>query len=448
MLPRRLSEVHDGKLGWELVVPVFTMTLLLVSSNLVDILFLSRVSPEAVKAVGSLFPIIAVMVLVIRQLSQACGTLMSQHRGRGTIDQLPYIFSSSLFVILCFGFIASLMFSFIKGNVGALFGLDYLTSTLMSQYLGVMSFSIPVQAVTVLLIAVNAAHGNSMVNLAVILLGNGINVLLNYAFYSEWIFSVSFSVYSVAMSTLLSNVFVCCLLLYFVVFRKRIRPHCSLSSLFKLSLIGQVLSIGGPAALFPVAMQLNLLLITYWAANMGTDVLEAQIYTVNCLVIVIAWSSSVAMSAQIRLAYWVGMKRVDLAEHCFKEAIKIAVLGSVFGVFLLWISSPAIFGMLTSNQNVESIGTPILAVCIFLEFFRSMNLVALASLNATGGAKRPVVGSILFMWFIGVPLCWLVGVYGGIGLVGIYVGRVLDEMIRSFYMLRQWKKGDWKKGCL
>jgi Na+-driven multidrug efflux pump len=49
------------------------------------------------------------------------------------------------------------------------------------------------------------------------------------------------------------------------------------------------------------------------------------------------------------------------------------------------------------------------------------------------------------MWVICVPLSYVVGVYYGFGLVGIWLVFILDEWLRAFLLLWRWKSRSWMK---
>jgi len=59
-------------------------------------------------------------------------------------------------------------------------------------------------------------------------------------------------------------------------------------------------------------------------------------------------------------------------------------------------------------------------------------------------ARRPAAraihqpaGSVLGAWFLGV---WL-----GLGLVGVWVAMAADEWLRGIVMLRRWRSGAWRR---
>lgn len=56
---------------------------------------------------------------------------------------------------------------------------------------------------------------------------------------------------------------------------------------------------------------------------------------------------------------------------------------------------------------------------VILEPGRTFNLVIINSLRAAGDVKFPVYMGIVSMWGISVTLSYLLGIYFGLGLIGV-----------------------------
>ena len=60
------------------------------------------------------------------------------------------------------------------------------------------------------------------------------------------------------------------------------------------------------------------------------------------------------------------------------------------------------------------------------------------------GIFSTIVG-IISMWTVAVGLGYLLGIKGNLGLVGLWIGMALDEIIRAIIFFFRWKKGVWKE---
>ena len=51
-------------------------------------------------------------------------------------------------------------------------------------------------------------------------------------------------------------------------------------------------------------------------------------------------------------------------------------------------------------------------------------------------------------WGVSVLGAWFLGVWLGLGLVGVWVAMAADEWLRGIVMLRRWRSGVWRRMTL
>jgi Na+-driven multidrug efflux pump len=68
-----------------------------------------------------------------------------------------------------------------------------------------------------------------------------------------------------------------------------------------------------------------------------------------------------------------------------------------------------------------------------------------AGLKGAGDVKYTLITTIIGMWLFRITLGYLLGVVLNFGLVGVWIGMVIDWVVRgSLYYIR-FKKGKWKR---
>ncbi|MFT5812878.1 MAG: Na+-driven multidrug efflux pump, partial [Psychroserpens sp.] len=120
------------------------------------------------------------------------------------------------------------------------------------------------------------------------------------------------------------------------------------------------------------------------------------------------------------------------------------IAGAMFFVFTLLAFSDQLFAIFTSNTDIWALGKLILFVAIMGELGRSFNLIVGASLRASGDARYVSMFGFGIMWFIALPLAWLLGLHFSYGLVGIWLATSLDECIRGIIAFKRWNTGIWR----
>ena len=74
----------------------------------------------------------------------------------------------------------------------------------------------------------------------------------------------------------------------------------------------------------------------------------------------------------------------------------------------------------------------------------SISFVLPAGLKGAGDVKYTLVTSIIGMWLFRITLGYLLGVVLKFGLVGVWVGMIVDWLVRGTLYFIRFKKGKWK----
>ena len=97
----------------------------------------------------------------------------------------------------------------------------------------------------------------------------------------------------------------------------------------------------------------------------------------------------------------------------------------------------------TQNENIIALGQMIMIVDIFVEIGRCLNMTFVCSLKAAGAYIFPLIMGLICNWGLGLSTGWLVGVYMGVGVAGIFAGTATDECIRGLIVMYYWYKKKW-----
>jgi len=63
--------------------------------------------------------------------------------------------------------------------------------------------------------------------------------------------------------------------------------------------------------------------------------------------------------------------------------------------------------------------------------------------RAAGDVKYPVIVGVFSMWGVAVGLSYMLGVYFGYGLIGLWIAFIADEWLRGLFMLQRWRSKIW-----
>jgi putative MATE family efflux protein len=274
---------------------------------------------------------------------------------------------------------------------------------------------------------------------------NILNVIGNYLFIFGPFGIPVLGVEGVAISTSVSRIIG--LIAAFYVMKHRIPGKLPMSLLFRFPKIHlkNLLNIGIPSAGEHLSYNGSQMLITYFIATLGTQALTTKVYTQNLMMFVFLFSIAISQGTQILIGHMVGAREIEDAYKRALKSLKLAIIISIAAAGVVSFFSKEFLGIFTDNMSIIELGTTLILLTIILEPGRSFNLVLISSLRAAGDVKFPVYMGILSMWGVSVTLSYYLGIYLGMGLVGIWIAFIADEWLRGIFMLWRWRSRVWVK---
>lgn len=233
-------------------------------------------------------------------------------------------------------------------------------------------------------------------------------------------------------------------------FRRRFSTPISLKFLrpFPKKMCKRLLSIGLPAGGESISYNSAQICIQSLTNRLGLAVITTKVYVSIFATVSYMFASAVSQAAQVLVGYLMGAKDTENTDRQVRQTFKMALLITLVVSSLLFIFSSQIFSLFTSDPQVIALGRTIMGIEIALELGRAANLVFVRSLQASGDIIFPIVVCVISAWCTGVGIGWLLSSVFDLGLAGIWIGMACDECLRAVIFILRWKKGIWKTKTL
>lgn len=138
-----------------------------------------------------------------------------------------------------------------------------------------------------------------------------------------------------------------------------------------------------------------------------------------------------------------GAKRADLAKMYIRVAQRIGLIASLSASVLFLIMRFPMFQFLVSDKEVVSLGTSIVIIIAILIVPQTQAQVTSGVLRGAGDNKFIAVYSLLISAILR-PLLAFVFSYGfGMGLGGMWISFLLDELLKMCFAEFRIKQGIW-----
>ncbi|HEX3029825.1 MAG TPA: MATE family efflux transporter [Clostridia bacterium] len=429
---------------WVLTGPIFIELILSISLLITDTFFLSMVSDNAASSVGATLAVISVCMFLFEALAQGGGSVVAQFLGAKREDDAAAAFSASLFLNLVAGFLISAFFVLFHRNIAGWLGFSSKSLEYASVYMGIIGSTIIIQAAKFFYSSVISSIGKTYWNMIITVIANIINISINYFFITGAFGIPKPGVKGVAYATVIS--YVAAVIIAMIVVHVRLK----ICFAFRRFLDGfktysrSILSIAVPSALEPVSYHLSQMIIAIMIIKLGDIALGARTYAFNLSYINYVWYYAIAIGTQILVAHLVGAKLFDRVNKLLLKSLIQGAGGSLVITGLIFIFSRFLLSLYTKNEEILKLGTIVLGLGIAFGVLSTVNTIITMALRAAGDAKYTSFMGIIVMWVIGIPLCYYLGIYLNMGMVGVLLGMIIDELIRGVLNYRRWLQRKWE----
>jgi len=431
--------------------PILVEIALVMLLGAVDTVMLSHLdtgtaggSDNAVAAVGLCNQLLNLVFLVFQFISMGAAIVCAQYIGAGLRKRLVQVVGIALGINTVMGLTLSALLYFHTDFFLNLMGLRPELMEYGSVYLKITGSLAFFQAISLAFSASLRSADMAKYPMRVTMVVNVLNIIGNYALIFGHFGLPQMGVEGAAISTAISRG-VSMLLLMIIHTRKHIaRFPLEWFRPFPWQELKNVLKIGVPAAGEELSYCSSQVVITYFINKLGNEALATRTYCANCIMFVNLFVCSIVQGGDILVGHLVGKTKQAAAyimgNYIFRRAMIITIIVSsslaCMGYFIL--------NFLTENENIIRIGTIIFFIDIVLSVGRVCNIFACGTLRSTGDAVYPVTIGIIFQWLIAVGLSYVLGIPCGFGLIGMWVGFLIDENVRGIILMRRWHSMRWQ----
>jgi len=443
------SKIKVKKLSlYTIAWPIFIESALHMFLRTSDTFMLSRVSDEAVAAVGVANQLIMFSFIMMNFVAVGAAVVISQYLGAQKNDEIPKLVATAIPLNFLFGLLISILLVSFNTSLLGIFGLDEALLSQAKVYLFIVGGFIFLQAVMITVSAIIQAHGFTRDTMLVVVGMNLLNIALNYCFIYGAVGFPQLGVTGVAIATVISQILG--LVVNLLILNRRVNVKLLWKDLVKWQRdhVVKILKVGVPSSASQLSYFGSQIVTTIFIASLGAELLTTRIYTQNILFFVTVLAISLGRALQIIVGHMVGAgDHEETYRTVFKNLVRSFVI-TLCAMTIITLFSKPLLSLFTDDPVIISLGATLLLMGFLLEPGRNFNVLLERSLQATGDARFTMGTSVIVIWIFSIPLIYFLGIHLGYGLIGIWVAFIADEWIRGFILFLRWKSKVWVQKAL
>ena len=393
-------------------------------------------------SLGNSFVFIAMSIGI--GFSQAITPLIAEADGAKKDNDISGIFEHSFLICLILGLI---LFTVVFLNRNLLYYMNQPIEVvkLASPYLFWVSFSL-ISIVTFQSFR-QFADGLSFTKAAMYstLLGNVINVILNFfLIFGLWIFP-KLGVEGAAIGTLISRICMLIFIVFYLKLHKKLSKYIKrfFPSKVQIQRVKKIIYLGLPSALhsfFEVAFFIS---AVWMAGIIGKNSQAANQIALNLASMTYMVALGVGVAAMIRVGNQRGMMNfIKLREVALSTLLLIIIIDIFFCVIFLIFNDylPLLYLDLGDSNNhtdvneVIQLASKLLIIAGVFQLFDGIQAVVLGALRGMQDVNKPALIIFLSYGLIGFPTSYFLGFYTNLSVVGIWIGLMTGLFSSSLFL--------------
>ncbi len=427
-----------------LAIPMILEMLMESIFALVDIIYVSQVSVNAVATVGLTESVLTLVYAVAIGLSMAATAVVARSIGENNRVGANQTAVQVIFLGVFISILISIIGFLYPKEILALMGGE---SSLIDEGFGYTKILLTGNITVVLLFLINAIFrgaGNASIAMWTLILSNGLNIILDPMFIFGFGPIPAYGVEGAAIATTIGRgtaVIAQLFILFYgvgkikILFKDIVIKVAVMWNLIKVSLggIGQFL-IGTSSWLFLMRIM----------AEFGSEVLAGYTIAIRIMMFTFMPAWGLSNAAATLVGQNLGAKKPDRAELSVWKTGKYSAYFMGFVSIIYICFAQTFLSWFSDNDVVVKYGALCLQIIAAGYIFYGYGMVVIQSFNGAGDTKTPTYINFVCFWLFQLPLAYITAIWLDLGPVGVFISITFAEVLIAIIGIWLFKKGKWK----
>ena len=248
-----------------------------------------------------------------------------------------------------------------------------------------------------------------------------------------------------AMGTILAEVVVCLMMLYYLLVRSKVLNLLQDRGSYRpeRACLKKAFNIGFPIGLQHVVMNAAMVVCTAIVAPLGSIAIAANSFAVTAESLCYMPGYGIEEAATTLVGQSAGARRRDMMRRFATITVVMGmVVMGVMGV-LLYVAAPLMMGIMSPDVQVVELGCAILRIEAFAEPLFAASIVCYGVMVGAGDTLMPCFMNVFSIWAVRLTLAAVL--VGSMGLVGVWTAMCVELCFRGIIFLVRLRSERWIK---
>lgn len=417
-------------------------------AGLIDSLMVSSLGSYAVAAVGLTTQPKFMGLALFFATNVAVSALVARRRGEQKQEEANRILSTVLVFIIVAAILISVLSVALAGPIISLCGSNAETHDSAVAYFRIVMGGMIFNCIQMGINSAQRGAGNTRITMRTNVTSNTVNIIFNYLLINGHLGFPALGIQGAALATVLGTVVACIMSILSIrkpdgfislpyIISHRIGPAFTCFT----HLIRVVYSV----FFEQILMRIGFMLTAVMAADQGTAAMAAHQVGMNIMGLSFSFGDGLQAAAVALIGRSLGAGDEKLAKEYGSICRMFGIIISVCLVLIYFFGARPFMSLYFEEENIISIGVGIMRVIIFVVVFQISQVVYMGCLRGAGDTLYTAVASTVSVTVIRTLVSYLGGYVFGLGIIGIWLGVLGDQISRFLFASVRFKAGKWTK---
>ena len=421
-----------------LALPIVLENLLQALLGTVDTWFAGKLDDTAIAAIGATTLIVNMFIAFYTAVSVGTSAVISRYVGEKNTDKANHAAGQSVLVSLILGAVIGVLAFCFRDQILTISGAESAVIEAAGPYYAIVAVPSVFSCLVLVLSACLRASKDTVTPMIVSGAANVLNILLDAAFLH-----MGMGIAGLALATTLSRVISACILFHRL-FTKTDGIRLTWNAFLPdYELLFNITKIAIPAGMERLLMRAGQLVYNGLIFSISTNAYVAHSVggTIEYYSYIPAFGFSAAASTLVGIS--LGEKDKEKARRITWRTWLCANAIMIPIGFVFFLGSPFLAAQFTETVDVQNQVVTVLRLIAFFQPAIAFSNVFAGALQGAGDTKYPMYSTFFGTWVVHIGLGYLLGIKLGMGLLGIWIGYAMNNVVRSILLYIRFRSDAW-----
>lgn len=429
-------------MAWPAIVESFFVAF----AGLVDSLMVSSLGPYAVAAVGLTTQPKFMGLSLFFALNVAISALVARRRGEDRREDANRILSTAILFVVLGAVVLSIAFVCLAHPIIRLCGSTPETHDSAVTYFRIIMGGMIFNCVQMGINSAQRGAGNTKITMRTNVTSNTINIIANYLLITGHFGFPALGIAGAAIATVLGTVVACIMSILSIVkpqgfisipylYQNRLKPS--------FNALANLVKVGYSVFFEQLLMRIGFMMTAIMAAKQGTDAMAAHQVGMNIMGLSFAFGDGLQATAVALIGRSLGAGDKELAKEYGSICRMVGGIIAACLAVLYFIGAAPLYRLFFREEHIVSIGVGIMRVIILVVVFQIIQVIYMGCLRGAGDTFYTAAASMISVTIIRTAVSYLCGYTLGLGIIGIWLGVLGDQVSRFIFASLRFRAGKW-----